>query len=552
MFINVRQRRDTSEDGTNDTYLECSCMNINQRQAPEHVAHVSLPLHPIKPEPGLNGSVVKESKEMESSRRPDYESTGMPHQRTVPPRTIIPTPPNEASSSNPRLALTETPPTTGPLKFLSKQDEIQLYTLLQRIRRLRELIWGLRSRIQEQRGILRSKQYAKAAADDKYMQLARLKESRVDTGTHFISNEGKTLQELFQDCEQMRSEYGPLEDDCNALEDQLGSHEYTLTRLEENFVRICNLAIPQDSQSPSPDIILDGRSERSSSDGLQNFHPLVANYLSKLGDVDIFRERHERLLEEKEGLEGDRETRRGVNLTLAPEDEAWLEQSDQLEDEILKDLHGAQTEAEELRKKCLAAGLLDEDGEPKDFQTQEQDAFAEDVDAKGRKSEYLKFPTLLPQPGTTDMKFKASAPRPGEQSGSAGDHINQWLLHCLRSSPLDVYLLAKTFEAEVGNFEARRWQSDVRDHWYKDGAIKDASQYQIDSITSETPVYGRSKLPEESLHDGKTELVLGITGRERAVSDTSSISGSGFLGMDDRIERGVDPLPRSQCEGRRI
>ncbi|KAH8745333.1 hypothetical protein F5882DRAFT_423286, partial [Hyaloscypha sp. PMI_1271] len=498
VFINVRQSRDTSEDGTNDTYLECSCMNINPRQAPEHVAQVSLPLRPIKPEPGLNGSVVKESKEMESSRRPDYESTGMPHQRTVPPRTIIPNPPNEASSSNPRLALTETPPTTGTLKFLSKQDEIQLYTLLQRIRRLRELIWGLRSRIQEQRGILRSKQYAKAAADDKYMQLARLKESRVDTGTHFISNEGKTLQELFQDCEQMRSEYGPLEDDCNALEDQL----------EENF----------DSQSPSPDIILDGRSERSSSDGIQNFHPLVANYLSKLGDVDIFRERHERLLEEKEGLEGDRETRRGVNLTLAPEDEAWLEQSDQLEDEILKDLQEAQTEAEELRKKCLAAGLLDEDGEPKDFQTQEQDAFAEDVDAKGRKSEYLKFPTLLPQPGSTDMKFKASAPRPGEQSGSAGDHINQWLLHCLRSSPLDVYLLAKTFEAE----------SD------------DASQYQIDSITSETPVYGRSKLPEESSHDGKTELVLGITGRERAVSDTSSISG------------GVDPLPRSQCEGRRI
>jgi hypothetical protein len=76
------------------------------------------------------------------------------------------------------------------------------------------------------------------------------------------------------------------------------------------------------------------------------------------------------------------------------------------------------------------------------------------------------------------MKFKASALRPGEQSGSAGDHINQWLLHSLRSSPLDIHLLAETYKAEVGKFEEmKKWESDVRNHRYKDGANKGTSGY---------------------------------------------------------------------------
>jgi hypothetical protein len=382
------------------------------------------------------------------------------------------------------------------------------------------------------------------------MRLARLKESRADQESVLVNREGKTLQELFQDCEKVRAEYGPLEDDCNALEDQLGSQEYELTRLEENFVRICNLAVPQESQPSSPENNREGQSERSSSDVYQNYHPFVAEYLSKLGDVGIFRERLERHQEDKEALETEKETRQRLNLSLAPEDEVWLEHAEELENDILKDLLQAEADAEGLKKKCLSAGLLDGNGEPKDFQTQEQEAFAgdADVDAKGQKSEYLKFPNLLPHPGTKDMKFKASAPRPEEQSESAGDHINQWLLHSLRSSPLDVNLLARTFEAEVGNFEARKWESDVRHHWYRDGAIKDASGYQIDSVTSETPVYGRSKLSTSSFYENKIEPVLGITGRKIAVSDTSSVSGSEFLRMDEENERAVGPLPRSKYD----
>jgi hypothetical protein len=543
-------RHRASADRKEDTGYERNSLKIKTRESSEFVDVASLPLCPIKLVPAVNGSVVQKSEEMGCSHGSANENTGISGRRSVTQTNKMPSMSLPDATSPSGTYLEDAQLGTTTLNISSKAIEIQLYALFQRIRRLGETVWGLRSKVQEQRVILRSKQYVKATADDHYMRLARLKESGADEKSILVSSGGRTLQELFQDCEKVRAEYGPLEDDCNALEDQLGSQEYELTRLEENFVRICNSIVPHDSGPSSPDNIREEQSESSSSDVHQIYHPLVAEYFSKLGDVDIFRERLERHQEEREALEAERETRQRVNLSLAPENQAWLGQADELQNEMLKDLVEAEADAEELKRKCLVAGLLDENGEPKDFQTQEQEAFAGDVDvdAKGQKSDYVKFPNLLPQHGTKDMKFKASAPRPEEQSESAGDHINQWLLHSLRSSPLDVNLLARTFEAEVGNFEAPKWETDVRNHWYRDGAIKDASGYRIDSIASETPVYGRSKLSTASINEYKIEPVLGITGRGTAVSDTSSVSGSVFLRTDEEDEMAVGPLPRSKYD----
>ncbi|KAE9367986.1 hypothetical protein N431DRAFT_548268 [Stipitochalara longipes BDJ] len=485
--LHPRHLRATSEGSAYGTCSQDIFPSTKPLQKLKSVDQVSPPLRLTKRNTVLDGPPVKQGEEMELSRRSEYEPAGIPDQQETTPPAAISTPSpkeNEAPAGSSEAPLEDTPPRKQTFKSLSKDDEIQFYTLPQRIHRLREIL----------RGILRSKQYVKAIADDKADQEGQLQ-----------SSDGETLQDLFQDY------------DCNALEDQLGSREYELTRLEENFVRICNLAFPH-------------QSEGSDSDAPQTFHPLVAEYLSKLGD-------------EKQVLEANRETLQRINVPMRLENEAWLQQADELEGEILRDLRKAQMEAEELKKRCLAAGLLDENGEPKDFQTQEHEAFSaeEDVDADGQMSEYVRFPTLLPQPGTKDMKFKASAPKPGEQSGSAGDHINQWLLHSLRTSPLDVGLLARTFEAVVGDIESQKWELD------------DASGYRIDSVESEsTPVYGRSRLWEDAIQENKIEPVQGIIGRKPAVSNASSVSGSDMYGIDGQNERVVDPLPRSKYLGEGI
>ena len=248
------QLRRNSGDGIHEILHENRFPHFKPLRTPESVDQNSLPLHPTKRDLVSDGSPVKQSEEMEQSRRWKHEPAHIPDQQeTIPQAAISTTPEKESGTpiSHSEAPLDETPPGKSTIKSQSKDDEIQLYRSLQRMRRLREMIWGLRSRVQEQRGILRSKQYVKAAADDKYIQLARLKETRADRAGRLKSSEGKTLQELFQDCEQVRAEYGPLEDDCNALEDQLGSREYELIRLEENFVTLCNILYPHESRSLS-------------------------------------------------------------------------------------------------------------------------------------------------------------------------------------------------------------------------------------------------------------------------------------------------------------
>jgi hypothetical protein len=73
-------------------------------------------------------------------------------------------------------------------------------------------------------------------------------------------------------------------------------------------------------------------------------------------------------------------------------------------------------------------------------------------------------------------------------SKSAGDNIDQWLLHQLRSSPLDVNFLARTFE-DFGDIGGEKWQFDVLAFWYKDGARNGESHYRVYSsgISTQAP-----------------------------------------------------------------
>jgi hypothetical protein len=426
-----------------------------------------------------------------------------------------------------------------------KQRNERFDSFWQRIRGLRELIWGMRLRLQQQRAILREKQYAKAVADDNYMKLVRLIQSVPFSELGDLKKDGKSLTQLFDVCEQTRAEYGPLEDDCNLLEDEIGSQELKLTNLEHEFTNRLTSFSTRNQEDMISELLSDVPSLESNSDMEEEFHPLVAEYLSKMGDVDILRERHEGHLDEKAAMESERETRRNVDLDLSPDDQLWLDGADEMEKEILEELRQAVDEAEQLKQKCLSEGLVHENGEPKDFQTQEQEAFDGDVDAKGQTSDFIKFPVLLPHSGTKHLSFRKSAPKPEEKSGSAGDHINQWLLHDLRSSPLAVNLLARTFEDEVGNIERDHWQSHVLDLWYRDGAIKGASGYRIYSTGATTRILDDTMPTQVGPSSGdKTEQVHGAF---LTRSTSQSGSDSEIEMYEARLGNNLllDPLPQA-------
>ena len=197
------------------------------------------------------------------------------------------------------------------------------------------------------RKVLREKQYAISISDDRYFRRVRISNLGTTLEKQDISSEQSTIAELLEDCQTARDEYGPLEDDCNLLEDQLGREEFELTRLEENFYRRQNE--PETFRWEQPSLIPDAQegSLYSESDIGHESHPLVSAFLSKLGDVDILRERLDDYIEEKFSLEYEKESRQRFGLDLAPDDQEWLDKYDNLESKCARrDQGGRRTSGE--------------------------------------------------------------------------------------------------------------------------------------------------------------------------------------------------------------
>jgi hypothetical protein len=211
---------------------------------------------------------------------------------------------------------------------------------------------------------------------------------------------------------------------------------------------------------------------------------------------------------------------------------------------LLKEIDKAKAEGERLKQICLEQGLVDEDGNPTDFEKQEQQTFMEEapeVDSGSERSEFVKFPVLLPRPGSKEVQsFRNSRPKAAEEiSHSAGDHINQWLLHQLRSSPLDVNLLARTFEAEFGHIKGEEWQFDVLAFWYRDGARKGASAYRVYSSGIATQAPRRSRYSARTLSDASDRYSLRIAIRTSLLQPRSESKSASLESIEPTQQFGV-------------
>lgn len=94
------------------------------------------------------------------------------------------------------------------------------------------------------------------------------------------------------------------------------------------------------------------------------------------------------------------------------------------------------------------------------------------MNSHNRESEYVKYPLLLPyHPRKKDEDNEKFEPRPDMESDTATSRINEWILDKLRISPLDVNLLASTFESIYGRI-SKDWQLHVLKVWYEDDTTR--------------------------------------------------------------------------------
>ncbi len=401
----------------------------------------------------------------------------------------------------------------------------------QRIQKFRVDNWSLRSQIHEMRSHLRQLQRAKSEADDILIRRMTVQGVNLIHGLDIYSEGQKTLKELLDDCQIARDSYGPLEDDCNRLEDQLSAQEFELDRLEEHFynrpLEETNLLDrplpPAETNDPQP-----YSSSADEWDEEDEYHPLVSQYLSKLGDLDLLRERLDDLLDDKRALEEQRETRRKIGMILDPESLLWLENAQSDEDDLRRKIQTLQKDVEMMKQDCLSKGLIDEDGEPIEFETQEQRSFdnEEEMNPLDQKSEYVKYPLLLPLPGIKPIgDFFHYEPRPDEKSDPttiispnmqlphlshplkhpnrsamynllfklekwhSPERINEWILHRLRESALDVNLLARIYQVSSGDI-TDWWQFAVLRLWFHDVTMQAPGgglKVSTNSLTTQAP-----------------------------------------------------------------
>ena len=371
-------------------------------------------------------------------------------------------------------------PVIDPQASLVQRDSLQNPDW-SRIQRLRKEIWSQRSRLQECRSELRDKRQLKASADDKYIQYVRSHGHGIRFGNQPLLDEQTEINQLFQACETARQEYGPMEDDCDTLEINLTVLEYELDRLETRYQERSTTHRPSltanyDSTHHA-NIVPSSVSSDSGSEQARDYHPLVSEYLSKLGDVDIYKERLDELLEERYILEEDREKRARVGLRLSEENEQWLADYSRVEAGLIEQFESAQKEAEKLKQQCLLQNLVNKDGEPTDQEYQETRAFVKDLndDGAGEVSEYVKHPTLLPSPGAKlPMEVPSSVLFGDDVEHIPPVRVNSWILEQVRRSALEVELLARTHDTQHDQISSREeWQSDVLQIWYKDRALDD-------------------------------------------------------------------------------
>ncbi|KAF8859030.1 hypothetical protein BDZ45DRAFT_371751 [Acephala macrosclerotiorum] len=423
------------------------------------------------PDSGHTGPISPQSYASTSKER-SRPAMGLPN---IPPPRWEPAAPSRELVTRPDTTLALAPGV--PIQKLESTPEWQ------EIQKLRADVWDLRSQIHQMRASLRVKQEVKAAADDILFRRITYMTARglnlTDSSSRPFPGQ-KSLMQLMDDCQEARNEYGPLEDDCNRLEDRVSQQEFRLAGLEDHFFAKLKASQSQPSRPPPPTLL---DVERSASPSIASddddfeaseYHPLVNSYLSKLGDLDLMQERLDEFRDEKAALEGEKQSRHRFGLTLDADDQEWLDDADKEYAEIIGKIRSLENELEGLKRTCLSKNLIDEDGEPTDFQSQEESYFMEeDMDPRDHISEYVKYPLLLPHPGRKNSYEDSQRyeRKPNVASETATTRINEWLLNKLRISPLDVNLLASTFEHQHGRIH-KDWQFRVLNVWYEDGTAR--------------------------------------------------------------------------------
>ncbi|KAF3482759.1 uncharacterized protein GIQ15_02083 [Arthroderma uncinatum] len=326
---------------------------------------------------------------------------------------------------------------------------------------------------------------------------------------------------LFEQYQKSWTEYLVLENEYNDQEDRLDDREFQLEEVQEKLKKavercdtdkdaIADLVSIEDQENLVPSLPFESG----------EYHPLMAEYLSRRGTLKLVEERLWDLqMEHKEAYEVYKMGRGPRSSQPNGDDIDLLNNFKKYEDEILREREVLETEVEQLKAQCDKQGLSEDLSIPQISDSDSEAPISNPLQSLPAYKHVLW--------GRDSPRFFESAMP--QDSVDTGSYINKWIFHQLCQSSLEVLQLKQSLGSqnlEVGSDE------ELRDlamrYWKFDAAAKPVFRPISDACSNDS---GDSHVPPanaKATGDVETKIIdnietMAIDRIERKAVDNNEI-----------------------------
>lgn len=294
-----------------------------------------------------------------------------------------------------------------------------------RVLQLRERVSKLREQYQDQRNVLHILQDSKASADEEYMKMVRTRHAILSDSLTWDGQTLKELEELRKKCQAIRDQYGPEENDLGYMEERLRDEETKLTRVETILMNHLQNNIEIDIQYSDASSVTSSEQNEPRDDPYED-------YLTRLGNADLLRERLGDLDYERGRLLMEQQRRHEIGMDLESDDLDYLDDYPLNAAETRRELAEVEADVTRLQLLCIERHLIDA---PRENSHHNPDQASEHTFEKASEHDSLS-PALIQQPKVNLLEGESLA-----RNLETSELRQQTIVHISEDEKMDIPVL---------------------------------------------------------------------------------------------------------------
>jgi hypothetical protein len=387
----------------------------------------------------------------------------------------------------------------------------------------RMAILGTRLRVHESRNALRTRRENLTDMNARFSQdLRRLAASSANAELKALLSQNEGIQNYREELQLKESEYNIFEDELNRLEWDMKEEEIKvyeqLSKIRDNFP-------VDDIGHQSEGDVGYVASSSSTASALSRVSPLEQRWLSRIGDRNLLLEELQELRAERAAWVEEERIRLRVGAVLDEEAQHFLDTFDSRHESLKQDL--IQVEADLAQLQETLSGQSDVfysstqfDGD-EEFLEQPSIESSLGIASTDDSEPASKDPLFLGE--DAHPVFSKADLDPTQTSISTVSYINEWLLHILRRSAIEVRRFKTTEELRPLHLDREQLARLVLEWWSKDATVNTFRRARNHTARS---VSAASKASEQdlTLRAARSDSIIFSVDRiARRLQDTQSL-----------------------------